>query len=86
MQQAATENGPGLVFGALAEPRSGGPVASSTAQTFVAVVALIVFSIGGFDSILQLFTWLSGLAAVGLVVLMAAPSASVVGYFARRPR
>jgi amino acid transporter len=135
LQRAATENGPGLVFAALAEhwgpavadianvlfltsvfaallsfhngvarylfalgrervlpefldtvgARSGGPVAGSVVQSSIAVVVLAAFVIGGFDPILQLFTWLSGLAAVGVVALMAATSAAVVGYFARHP-
>lgn len=136
LQQAATDNGPGLVFGALAEhwgdtvatianvlfltsvfaallsfhngvarylfalgrervlpefldtvgARSGGPVAGSAVQTLLAVVVLVAFVISGGDPILQLFTWLSGLSAVGVVALMAATSAAVVGFFARRRR
>ena len=34
---------------------------------------------------LQLFTWLSGMAAVGIVLLMAGTSAAVVGFFRARP-
>ncbi len=61
--------------------RSGGPVAGSVVQTVIAVVVLLVFIIGGADPVLQIFTWLSGTAAVGVVLLMAATSAAVVGYF-----
>lgn len=135
LQAAAVENGPGLVFGALAEhwgtavadianvlfltsvfaallsfhnsvarylfalgreqvlpsglsrvgTRSGGPVAGSVTQTVIALVVVAVFALGGADPILELFTWLSGVAAVGVVLLMAGTSAAVVGYFRRHP-
>ncbi len=47
----------------------------------VAAVVLVAFIVGGADPILQLFTWLSGLSAVGVVALMAGTSAAVVGFF-----
>jgi amino acid transporter len=131
LQAAATENGPGLVFGALAEhwsplvadianvlfltsvfaallsfhnsvarylfalgreevlpsglsrvgARSGGPFTGSLAQSLLAAVVLLLFVLSGSDPILQMFTWLSGMAAVGVVLLMAGTSAAVVGYF-----
>ncbi len=131
LQAAATENGPGLVFGLLADTfgtvvadvanvlfltsvfaallsfhngvarylfalgreevlpsvlsqvgvRSGGPVAGSLAQSALALVVVMAFVLGGRDPILEMFTWLSGMSAVGVVLLMAATSASVVVYF-----
>ena len=133
VQTAAAENGPGLVFGALAVhwgttvadivnvlfltsvfaallsfhngvarylfalgreqvlpstlsrsgTRSGGPVAGSLAQSALALVILVLFVIASVDPIQELFTWLSGIAAVGVVVLMAGTSAAVVGFFRR---
>lgn len=133
LQAAATENGPGLVFGPLADnygvivadiatvlfltsvfaallsfhngvarylfalgrekvlpsvlstvgTRSGGPVAGSLAQSGLAVVVVLLFVVTGGDPVLTLFTWFSGMSAVGVVLLMAATSAAVVGYFAR---
>ena len=131
LQSAATQNGPGLVFGALAEhwspavadianvlfltsvfaallsfhnsvarylfalgreevlpsalsrvgARSGGPFTGSLSQTVLAAVVLLVFVLSGSDPILQLFTWCSGMSAVGVVLLMAGTSAAVVGFF-----
>ena len=133
---AATENGPGLVFGALAEhwgpvvadtanvlfltslfaallsfhnsiarylfalgreevvpsglsrvgARSGGPFAGSISQSLLAAVVLLIFVLAGSDPILQMFAWLSGVSALGVVILMAGTSAAVVGYFRTRAR
>ena len=135
LQAAATENGPGLVFGALAEQwsplvadvanvlfltsvfaallsfhnsvarylfalgreqvlpsglsrvgaRSGGPFTGSLCQSLLAAVVVLLFAVAGSDPILQLFTWFSGVAAVGVVLLMTGTSAAVVGYFRTRP-
>jgi amino acid transporter len=65
--------------------RSGGPIAGSLAQSGLAVVVVAVFAVFGVDPLLQMFTWLSGMSAVGVVLLMAATSASVVGFFRTRP-
>jgi amino acid transporter len=135
LQQAATEAGPGLVFGVLDQyvgstfadltnvlfltsvfaallsfhngvsrylfalgrervlpeglarvgVRTGGPLAGSIVQTLVALIVVIIFAISGADPILKLFTWFSGMSAVGVILLMAGTSASVVGYFRTRP-
>jgi amino acid transporter len=66
--------------------RSGGPVAGSLVQTVLAVIVVALFVIAGADPLLDLFTWLSGMAAVGVVLLMAGTSASVVGYFRSHPQ
>jgi len=66
--------------------RSGGPVAGSLAQSGLAVVVVSLFALSGADPVLRLFTWLSGMAAVGVVLLMAGTSAAVVGFFRTRPR
>lgn len=133
LQAAATDAGPGLVFGVLAEyagpviadiatvlfvtsvfaallsfhnsvsrylfalgreqvlpaalgtvgVRSGGPLVGSLAQSALALVVVAVFAATGADPLLQLFTWGSGVAAVGVILLMAGTSASVVGFFSR---
>jgi amino acid transporter len=66
--------------------QSGGPVAGSMTQSGLAAVVVALFALFGADPVLQLFTWLSGTAAVGVVLLMAGTSAAVVGYFRTRPR
>lgn len=62
-------------------PRSAGPIAGSLSQTAIAAVTVIAFAAFGADPLLQLFAWLSGLAALGVVALMAATSLAVVVYF-----
>ena len=136
LQAQATANGPGLVFGALAEHwgpavadianvqfltsvfaallsfhnvvarylfalgredvlprtlsrvgrRSGGPVAGSLFQSALAAVVVALFAISGADPILAMFTWLSGVSAVAVVLLMLGTSLSVVGFFRSRPK
>ena len=47
---------------------------------------MVTFAATGADPLLQLFTWLSGMSAVGVVLLMAGTSAAVVGFFRTRRR
>jgi amino acid transporter len=134
LQTAATQAGPGLVFGTIAEhsgplvadlanvlfltsvfaallsfhngvaryffalgrervlptvlgkvgARSGGPLAGSLAQSTIALIVVVMFALSSADPLLQLFTWLSGLSAVGVILLMTGTSAAVLAFFARR--
>jgi amino acid transporter len=135
LQKAATEAGPGLVFGVLDQyvspvvadianvlfltsilaallsfhngvarylfalgrervlPRAlarvgvhtGGPLAGSLVQTTLALIVIVIFAVANADPVLALFTWFSGMSAVGVILLMAATSAAVVGFFRKRP-
>ena len=74
-----------------ATSRHGAPKAGSLAQTVIAVVVTIGFTIGGNGSslgplypVLTMFTWLTGAGALGLVLVMAIVSAAVIGFFRRR--
>lgn len=64
-------------------PTSGGPVAGSLTQSVIGLAVVVLFAVTGSDPLLGLFTWGSGVAAVGVILLMTATSASVVGYFSR---
>lgn len=66
--------------------RSGGPFAGSISQSILAAIVMLAFVLAGTDPILEFFTWLSGVSALGVVLLMAGTSAAVVGYFRSRPR
>lgn len=73
-------------FLGLAGVRTGAPVAGSIVQSVLAVVVFITFAATGRDPVFDLFTWFSGVSAVGVVLLMTLTSAAVVGYFKRHPR
>lgn len=61
--------------------RSGGPVAGSLGQTAFAALGVLAVAVTGADPIREVFTWSSGVGAVGIVLIMCATSAAVVGYF-----
>ncbi|MDN3027512.1 APC family permease [Streptomyces sp. S.PB5] len=63
--------------------RHGSPHIGSLAQTVSAAVVVAVFALAGADPVLQLFTWMSGLATLGVLVLMILVSVAVVVFFAR---
>ncbi|WP_255426166.1 amino acid permease [Pseudonocardia sp. C8] len=63
--------------------RSGGPVAGSLAQSVLALVVVLGFVLAAADPMLSLFSWFSGLSALGVVLLMTGTSVAVVGFFRR---
>ncbi|GAA1395834.1 APC family permease [Pseudonocardia kongjuensis] len=63
--------------------RSGGPVAGSLAQSVLALVVVAAFALTGADPMLALFSWFSGLSAIGVVLLMTGTSVAVIGFFRR---
>jgi amino acid transporter len=64
--------------------RTGAPVAGSLVQSGLAVVVVLAFVAAGRDPVLDLFTWLSGVSAVGVVLLMTLTSGAVIGFFGSR--
>ena len=67
------------------QSRTGAPYVASLLQTTLALVIVGVFAIAGADPVLKLFTWLTNLGALGVLLLMATTSFAVVGYFRRNP-
>ncbi|CAL9322722.1 APC family permease [Streptomyces sp. SudanB52_2052] len=70
---------------------SGAPGTGSLLQTVVAVVVVIAFAVADDKPVgdptapvLNLFTWFGNIGALGVIVLMAAASLSVVVFFVRR--
>lgn len=59
------------------------PHVGSLAQTASAFVVVAVFAVAGSDPVLQLFTWMSGLATVSILLLMVLTSVAVLAFFAR---
>jgi amino acid transporter len=63
--------------------RHGSPHAGSLVQTASAVVLVGIFAIAGADPILQLFTWMAGIAIVAILALMVLTSIAIIVYFHR---
>ncbi|NLU70495.1 APC family permease [Streptomyces sp. HNM0574] len=70
-------------LGAL-HPRHGSPYRGSLLQTVVTVAVTVAFAAAGRDPVADVFTWLTNLGAVGVILLMLVTSVSVVAFFARR--
>ncbi|MFE8938573.1 APC family permease [Streptomyces sp. NPDC007872] len=64
-------------------PRHRAPSASSAVASAVAFVTTLVVASLGLDPIGDLYAWFSGAATLGIVLLMAATSLAVVGFFRR---
>jgi amino acid transporter len=67
------------------QDRTGAPFIASLTQTALALTVVIVFALADADPVLKLFTWLTNLGALGVLLLMAVTSLSVVSYFRRNP-
>ncbi|MBF6230615.1 APC family permease [Nocardia farcinica] len=63
--------------------KHGSPHRGSIAQTISAVLVVGAFAAAGADPVLQLFTWLSGLATVSVLSLMGLTSIAVIVFFHR---
>ncbi len=62
---------------------SGAPFIGSIAQTLIAATVVAIFALSDNDPVLQLFTWLTNLGALGVIALLALASFAIVGYFSR---
>lgn len=63
--------------------KHGSPHAGSLLQTITAFLLVGVFAIAGADPVLRLFTWMSGVAIVAILVLMVLTSLAIIAYFRR---
>ncbi len=66
-------------------PTTGAPWIASVSQSILALAVVGIFAITGADPVLQLFTWLTNMGALGVLLLMAVTSFAVVGYFRLHP-
>jgi amino acid transporter len=64
--------------------RTGAPQASSALQSTIGLVVIIVYAIGNYDPINQLFFWGGALGGFGILACLIATSIAVMAYFARR--
>jgi amino acid transporter len=63
---------------------AGAPARASLAQSTLAFVVVGLFAVRGEDPVLKLFTWLTNLGALGVILLMGTTSFAVVAFFRRR--
>ena len=66
-------------------PRTGAPFVGSLIQTALAVSVIAMFALADADPVLKLFTWLTNLGALGVLLLMSVTSFAIVAYFRKRP-
>jgi amino acid transporter len=66
-------------------PRTGAPWVGSVCQSVLAAGILFIFAITKQDPVLTLFTWLTNLGALGVMLLLATASFAVVAFFRRHP-
>lgn len=66
-------------------PKTGAPFVGSLAQSALALVVVGAFVLADADPVLKLFTWLTNLGALGVLLLMAVTSFAVVAFFRRTP-
>jgi len=64
-------------------PRSGAPAVASSLLSAVSLLVIVGYAVGGRDPLVELFYWAGTSGAVGVLLLIAATSIAVVGYFAR---
>ena len=62
---------------------NGAPYIGSITQSLIAATIVAIFALSDNDPVLELFTWLTNLGALGVILLLALASFSVVGYFRR---
>lgn len=65
-------------------PRHGSPHVGSVTQTVLAGLVVGLFAALGKDPMATLFNWFTNLGALGVILLLVATSASVIGFFGRR--
>jgi amino acid transporter len=65
-------------------PRTGAPVWGSLAQTIVGLVVIVAYALAGLDPLVNLFFWLGTTGGFGVLLLLCATSAAVIGYFRRK--
>ncbi len=67
-------------------PRFQSPHVASVIQTVIAVAVVTLFAVTGQDPVLAMFSWLTNVATLGIIVLMAFTSIAVVVFFRANPK
>lgn len=61
------------------------PIGGSVLQSVLALIVFGLFAMAGANPVTTLFTWLSAVAALAILMLMIGTSLAIVGYFRRNP-
>lgn len=61
--------------------RGGAPVAGSVLQSTIALPVIVIFALTGADPVAIMFSWLSGVAAIAVLLMMAVTSLAAVAFF-----
>ncbi|HEY3606174.1 MAG TPA: APC family permease [Pseudonocardiaceae bacterium] len=64
-------------------PRTGAPLWGSVTQSVIGVIVILAYAAAGLDPLVNLFFWLGTVGGFGVLILLAATSAAVIGYFRR---
>jgi len=64
-------------------PKHSSPYVASALTAAVTVALVVVFALPGFDPVVEIYTWMSGAATLGLTALMSATSIAVIVFFIR---
>jgi len=67
-------------------PRTGAPLVGSITQSLLAIGVLSLYAASGLDPLRYVFAWLTTIGGLGVLILMWATSAAVIGFFARGRR
>ena len=59
------------------------PMNASLAQSGLALIAIVVYALAGWDPLVRLFYWGAAAGGIGAMLLITATSIAVIGYFAR---
>jgi hypothetical protein len=66
--------------------RTGALIVASLAQSGLALIVIIVYTVAGWDPLVQLFYWGGTIGGIGILTLLAMTSFAVIGFFARPHR
>ena len=67
-------------------PRTGAPIAGSITQSVIGFVVIASYAVAGWDPTIRMFFWLTCVGGLGVTILMAVTSLSVVSFNLRRGR
>ncbi|MET8085545.1 APC family permease [Micromonospora sp. NPDC005237] len=70
------------VFGQTS-PRTGSPRAASLAQSVLGLLVILLYTVNGWDPVVQLFFWGGTTGGFGVLLLIATTSVAVIAYFVR---